>query len=198
VTAVGRGDVHAAVITTMGYRAGMAARSLTRPAGGRGEVCGVFVVDGLVVCSASDLTAAVECEFGWLRRLDEKLGRCERTEVPADAVGQRAASLGEAHEARVLAGLIERYGEYDSDAGSGVFTMARPTEGIGAIMAAAEETWRVLRGGADVIYQGAFYRRGFLGYADFVIREETAGARWAVYDTKLSLSSGLCKLILPS
>ena len=35
----------------------------------------MFVVDGSVVTSASDLKKASECEFAFLRELDVKLGR---------------------------------------------------------------------------------------------------------------------------
>ncbi|HVV30451.1 MAG TPA: TM0106 family RecB-like putative nuclease [Mycobacteriales bacterium] len=155
----------------------------------------MFIADGLLVCSPSDLTAAVECEFGWLRRLDEKLGRVEPTKTPDDAMLQRTAFLGDAYEARVLAELTDRYGAYDAKAGTGVFTLERPTGDIEAMSAVAEQTLRVLRGGADVVYQGAFYRPGFLGYADFLIRDTSAGTRWAVYDTKLARHAKVSALL---
>ncbi|MFC7765811.1 hypothetical protein [Leucobacter soli] len=64
-----------------------------------------------IVTSASDLTAASTCEFAFLRRVDAKLGR--DVEVPADddAMLERAARLGDAHEERVLAAYRESYGE---------------------------------------------------------------------------------------
>ena len=41
--------------------------------------------EGRIVWSASDLKAAAECEFAWLRAIDAKLGRVPAVEDPADA-----------------------------------------------------------------------------------------------------------------
>ena len=62
----------------------------------------MFVRDGVAVLSASDLRAAVECEWALLRRLDAKLGRVEAVPEPEDALNRRAAGLGDAHELRQL------------------------------------------------------------------------------------------------
>ena len=51
----------------------------------------MFVRDGTVVCSASDLKAAVECEWGLMRRLDSKLGRAQAVAEPEDSMNRRAA-----------------------------------------------------------------------------------------------------------
>lgn len=55
----------------------------------------MFVAHGSLVCSPSDLTAAPDCEFGWLRRLDEKLGRIDLTETAEDAMWERTGLLHE-------------------------------------------------------------------------------------------------------
>lgn len=65
--------------------------------------------DGQVrlVTSASDLTAASECEFAFLRRVDAKLGRDVVVPASTDAMLQRAATLGDEHERRVLLSAID-------------------------------------------------------------------------------------------
>ncbi|HLS92479.1 MAG TPA: hypothetical protein VK015_03080, partial [Microbacterium sp.] len=55
-----------------------------------------------LIWSASDLKVAAECEFAWMRQIDAKLGRCEAAADPEDAMLERAARLGDAHEARTL------------------------------------------------------------------------------------------------
>ena len=60
---------------------------------------------GRIVWSASDLKAAAECEFAWLRAIDAKLGRVAVVEDPEDLTLERAGRLGDAHEQRVLHAL---------------------------------------------------------------------------------------------
>ena len=72
----------------------------------------MLVRDGEVVLSASDLKAAVECEWATMRRLDGRLGRVEAVPDPDDAMNRRAAGLGDAHEHRQLQAYLERYGEH--------------------------------------------------------------------------------------
>lgn len=57
--------------------------------------------DGSVLLSPSDLTTAAQCEFGWLRGIDLRLGRIT-AEVPEDALLEQIAQLGDAHEQREL------------------------------------------------------------------------------------------------
>src|SRR5690606_37610792 len=70
-----------------------------------------------VVHSATDLVVAAECEFRLLRRLDELLGRVPRREREADAMLERTAALGDAHERRVLEEYVARFGRSDGSAG---------------------------------------------------------------------------------
>ena len=63
----------------------------------------MFLLDGAAVLSATDLTKATECEWAVLRRLDARLGRVEAVPDPEDALLNRAARLGDAHEERQLA-----------------------------------------------------------------------------------------------
>ena len=53
--------------------------------------------------SASDLKAAVECEWALMRKLDAKLDRIPMVEDEPDAMLARASQLGTEHEARALA-----------------------------------------------------------------------------------------------
>src|SRR5689334_11890750 len=67
--------------------------------------------EGRIVWSASDLKAAAECEFAWLRAIDARLGRVEAVEEPEDLTLERAGRLGTVHERQVLADYVERFGE---------------------------------------------------------------------------------------
>ncbi|WP_314195041.1 TM0106 family RecB-like putative nuclease [uncultured Arthrobacter sp.] len=146
-----------------------------------------------LVFSASDLVAASECEYRTLRILDEKLGRSPKADFPADEMQARAGKLGDLHEHKVLASLIDRHGTWDASRGTGVYCIERGTPDRASLADKARETATVLRAGADVVFQATFFDGEFLGYADFLVREETAlpdgvhGAqRYAVWDTKLA------------
>ena len=162
-----------------------------------------------LVFSASDLVAASECEYRTLRILDEKLGRSPKADFPADEMQARAGKLGDLHEHKVLAGLIDAHGVWDEASGTGVYSMDRGTTSRADLADKARETAAVLRAGADVVFQATFFDGEFLGYADFLVREdpafedavrEAAGPagpslsgqernahpRYAVWDTKLA------------
>ena len=57
----------------------------------------MFLLEGDVVTSASDLTAASNCEFALLRKLDAKLGRIDAVDDTADAMLERTGRLGDEH-----------------------------------------------------------------------------------------------------
>ncbi len=78
----------------------------------------MFVIEGLVVYSASDLAAAARCEYALLRSFDAKLGRGPAVSS-TDELLARTADLGDAHEQRHL----ERYGSVPTWPSSG----GRPT-----------------------------------------------------------------------
>ncbi|WP_261165301.1 bifunctional RecB family nuclease/DEAD/DEAH box helicase [Microbacterium sp. Marseille-Q6965] len=132
-----------------------------------------------VVWSASDLKAAAECEFAWLRALDARLGRVPEVDEPEDEMLERAARLGDAHEERVL-------GRYRRDFGPAVIEIDRQRSSDDAGMArAVEETWAALTGAdARVVFQAAFQTDEFVGFADFLLRE--ADGSWRVQDSKLA------------
>lgn len=147
-----------------------------------------------MVTSASDLTLAATCEFAFLRTLDAKLGRDVVVPVDDDPMLARAARLGDAHEARVLARYRDRYGD------AGVVAIERPERmEARALTTRAEETRAALLTDARVVFQATFYdpvqRPGetaqqptiaFLGFADFLERVDASSRTWHVHDTKLA------------
>ncbi|WP_066286769.1 TM0106 family RecB-like putative nuclease [Arthrobacter sp. B6] len=142
-----------------------------------------------LVFSASDLVAASECEYRTLRVLDEKLGRSPKADFPDDEMQRRAGALGDKHEAKVLAGLIAQYGEWDASRGAGVYSIERGDNVRADLVAKQAETELALRAGADVVFQATFFDGEFLGYADFIVNEAAgtgSPGRYEVWDTKLA------------
>ncbi|MGO1880419.1 MAG: TM0106 family RecB-like putative nuclease [Microbacterium gubbeenense] len=132
-----------------------------------------------LIWSASDLKAAADCEFAWLRQIDAKLGRCELVEDPRDAMLERAAALGDAHEARTLEAYRQQYGvrvveiERASSADAEALAAA-----VGATSAALADP------DVQVVFQAAFSSADFVGFADFLVRD--GDGAWRVQDTKLA------------
>jgi hypothetical protein len=60
----------------------------------------MFVRSDRVYYSASDLKAAVECEWALMRKIDAKLGRIEAIEETEDVMLARASLLGGEQSAR--------------------------------------------------------------------------------------------------
>ena len=134
--------------------------------------------EGRIVWSASDLKAAAECEFAWLRAIDAKLGRVAAVDEPEDLTLLRAGRLGTAHERRVLAEYLEGFGD-------GVVEVPEARSSDAAALAEAVAlTNAALVSDADVVYQAAFATTDFVGFADFLVRD--ADGRWIVQDTKLA------------
>lgn len=134
--------------------------------------------EGRLVWSASDLKAAAECEFAWLRAIDAKLGRIAAVVEPEDATLERAGRLGLVHERRVLDAYVARHG-------SGVIEIAETrSSDAGGMDAAVAATLAALASDASVIYQAAFRSESFVGFADFLVRDDDG--RWLVQDTKLA------------
>ncbi|WP_375385038.1 TM0106 family RecB-like putative nuclease [uncultured Microbacterium sp.] len=134
--------------------------------------------EGRIVWSASDLKAAAECEFAWLRAIDAKLGRVAAVEEAEDLTLARAGTLGIAHELRVLAAYRERFG-------AGVIEIPETRSSDAAALAdSVALTIAALASDADVIYQATFATPDFVGFADFLTRDEDG--RWIVQDSKLA------------
>ncbi len=134
--------------------------------------------EGRIVWSASDLKAAAECEFAWLRAIDAKLGRVEAVEDPEDATLERAGRLGTQHELRVL-------DDYRRQFPGRVVEIAetRSSDADGLSAAVAHTRAALADPEAAVIYQAAFSTVDFVGFADFLVR---VGDAWLVQDTKLA------------
>lgn len=134
--------------------------------------------EGRIVWSASDLKAAAECEFAWLRAIDAKLGRVAAVDEPDDPTLERAGRLGDRHEERQLAA-------YRAEFGDGVTEIpeTRSSDAAGLAQAIAL-TREALTSDAHVIYQAAFSDTDFVGFADFLLRGDDG--RWIVQDTKLA------------
>ena len=139
----------------------------------------MFLIDGHLHWSASDLTAAAECEYATLRTLDYKLGWAERVDQVADPLMEHISRLGTRYEETLLA---ER-----KAAGSVVALepLAPPYTAV-KLEAAGGATLDVFAADPDVVYQAAFNDGEFFGYADFV---ERADDGWLVCDAKLARSA---------
>ncbi len=134
----------------------------------------MFLLDpSTVVYSASDLSAASSCEWALMRNLDAKLGRIPALVQVDDDMLERTARLGDAHELRFLEELRRS---------KRVVEIERPA--IEGILSAAEQSEAAFADSAEVVYQAAFFDGRFLGYADFIMRNDDG--RYEVYDTKLA------------
>ncbi len=141
-----------------------------------------------VIWSASDLKAAAECEFAWCRAIDAKLGRVPAVEEPEDATLARAALLGDVHERNVLDSYVREFGVDE----------VRRIEKVSSVDAlalagAVAETVDALRSDARIIFQAAFSTPEFVGFADFLARDEDG--RWRVQDSKLARTARVTALM---
>ena len=147
--------------------------------------------DVRIVTSASDLTAASNCEFAFLRRADVKFGRDIFVPADDDEMLSRAAGLGDQHEERTLEGYRAR---------GSVAEIERPESMREAALFARErETTAALESRADIVFQATFFDPaqrpagagspgepaiGFVGFADFL--QHVGSGVWEVQDTKLA------------
>ena len=126
-----------------------------------------------MVTSPTDLTTWAACEWAFLRRLDAKLGRVDAVVDEADAMLDRTARLGDDHELRFLEQLRTTHD---------VVEFERPSrDGYPAAARAAADA---MRAGADVLYQATFFDGSFIGFSDFLVRNDAD--EYEVYDTKLA------------
>lgn len=145
------------------------------------------VADGTVVTSASDLKKASECEFAFLRELDQKLGRDTLFAPVDDEMLRRAGLLGTEHEQRVL----ERY---RAEFGEAVVEIPQPSvRDEEALARAVADTVTALEHGAPVVYQATFSEAGFIGFADFLVRRPDG--RYRVQDSKLARHARVTALL---
>ncbi|BDZ55273.1 hypothetical protein GCM10025870_23460 [Agromyces marinus] len=147
----------------------------------------MYLSGGTVITSASDLKKASECEFAFLRELDVKLGRETRFEPVADAMLERAGRMGDAHELRVL----ERY---RAEFGDGVVEIERPDlRDAAQLEAAVAATRAAFASEAPVVFQATFVDDGFVGFADFIVRQPDG--RYLVQDSKLARRARVTALL---
>jgi predicted RecB family nuclease len=141
----------------------------------------VFVSDGQVIYSASDLAAAARCEYALLRSFDAQLGWGPAVAVE-DELLARTAKLGGEHEQRHL-------NELRSMGEDTVAIIGRPPYTVAGLTAAADQTMRAVERRAPVIYQASMFDGRFVGFADFlVLSQSEAGQQYRLRDTKLARS----------
>ncbi len=136
----------------------------------------MFLVDGELRWSASDLTAAMRCEYAVLRTLDYKLA------------GQSARASGDPSSSTCRVGMRHEETAPRRAPGGG---QRHPWASCAAVHGGKLERRRAddagrVRGEPDVVYQAAFFDGEFFGYADFV---ERADDGWLVCDAKLARSA---------
>ncbi|MCU1371640.1 MAG: putative nuclease (RecB family) [Ilumatobacteraceae bacterium] len=149
----------------------------------------MFRLDDDWVFSATDLVTALRCEYQVLHKRAEKAGLVDPPDVAEDLVLERAAALGLAHEKTVLDRLVSQDGPATPGQPGGVVSIAQPsTSSRSQLEDAHAQTLAALKGGADVVYQAAFFHDGFHGLADFVVRvaDEDGYVWYEPADTKLA------------
>jgi uncharacterized protein len=156
--------------------------------------------EGRIVWSASDLKAAAECEFAWLRAIDAKLGRVAAVEEPEDPTLERAGRLGTAHELRVLEDYLAQFGDRVA-----VIPETRSSDAVALAEAVRLTNAALASDDTEVIYQATFATPDFVGFADFLVRDPSTASGsdsrwpdsegpdsgraprpWVVQDTKLA------------
>ncbi len=145
------------------------------------------VIEGQVLISPSDITAAAACEFAWLRSLDVRLGRIDTLPEAVDPLMDRAAELGLLHEQRHLDSLTAIHGP------SGVVTIDSPGGDLDALAEACEATLAALHARTPVVYQAALRDGDLRGFADFLVLD--ADGRYVVQDSKLARSAKVPALL---
>lgn len=147
----------------------------------------MFLLDGVIVTSASDLTEASKCEFAFLRALDVKLGRLEKTEEIEDPMYVRSSRLGDEHEHHILERYRERFG-------AGVAEIERPERlDADSLAAAVAATADAFARSSEVVFQATFFDGSFVGFADFIVRRPDG--RYRVQDSKLARSARVTALL---
>jgi uncharacterized protein len=138
----------------------------------------MFLLEGKLIWTASDLTAAADCEYALLRTVDYRLEWVAKPDFPDDPLLQQIARLGDRHERRLLA---------ERQAAGSVIELPRvATYSATGLKAADEATRAAFLQGAPVVYQAGFFDGEFHGYADFI---ELSRTGWIVCDAKLARSA---------
>lgn len=126
----------------------------------------MFVGEDRVIYSASDLAAAARCEYALLRSFDARLGWGPPVTTD-DELLARTAELGDEHERRHLDELRQQPETGD------ITVIGRPEYTVAGLSAAAQQTLAAIERGAPVIYQAAMFDGRFVGFADFLVLEDS-------------------------
>lgn len=149
------------------------------------------IVNGEVIYSPSDITSWMKCQWGYVRKLDSKLGKGNIVPPETDAMMQYSARQGNRHERYFLTTLQEHYGKEnvflvsDEDLPKDLPRLEKLTIMDARTADALKEEW-------PVVFQASFFDGKYTGFADFLEFVEIDGV-WAyqVLDTKLALSDKL-------
>ena len=106
---------------------------------------------------------------------------------------KRAAALGDEFERKILHEYVAKYGEWETATGTGVKQVEGGQLTWAGLTAKREETLEALRIGADVVFQATFFDGTFVGFADFLVRQDDGS--YAVYDTKLARHAKVSALL---
>ena len=144
----------------------------------------MFLLDGVIVYSPSDLAAAAHCEYALLRALDAHL-MWGPSVAAADSLLARTAALGEDHEQRHLDELRDQVGQ-------SITVIGRPAYTRAGLIAAVQATREAVGRRSPAIVQAAMFDGRFLGFADFLVFEQDA---YRLRDTKLARSVKVTALL---
>lgn len=139
-------------------------------------------IEGVLVCSPTDLVAFSGCEHRTHLDLLVARGELERP-VREDAFTEVLRKHGRRHEGRHLAELRA--------ATDGIREIDRPQAGtLAALRGAEAQTLDAMRAGVAVVYQASFFDGRWRGHADFVCRVDRPSrlGAWSyeAHDTKLA------------
>jgi uncharacterized protein len=136
-----------------------------------------------LILSSSDLTKFVRCDHATFLDHATKSGAVTANRRPPSAMAELIAGKGDQHEHAFLERLRAD--------GKSIVTIERAPWSVEALRRGESETLEAMRGGADYIYQAAFFDGRWSGYADLLQRIERPspllGAHsYEVVDTKLA------------
>ncbi len=119
------------------------------------------LIDDVLLLSASDLVAFLECQH--LSALDLRVARgLVLVEAGRTEASELLARKGDQHERAYLESLVAR--------GVEVVSVPSVVDGVADQAEAARRTEEAMRAGAEVIYQAALLHGGWRGFADFLER----------------------------
>ena len=145
-------------------------------------------IDGEIIYSPSDITSWVKCQWGYVRKLDSKLGKGNIIPPDNDPMMLYSARNGLRHEEYVLTEFQQKYGSKKvfilTDEG-----IPGDTPRLEKLRLMDKRTSNALEQRWPVVFQASFFDGKYTGFADFLEWTEIDGV-WAyeVLDTKLALS----------